>query len=160
MGIDRKGNYKLLFYFIVNLLVFMMMKSVFFSEIDYCLFYFLIELIGYLIMIFVGIIVLIWGMRIVLFKCKRIEFLIIYISGVVWFLLIFSIVLLNKFYGIIFIKFISIDSFIFVGGVVFLVVVINIKFGGWFILLYLLVLIVLEYVFGMIDVLSVIGMYV
>ncbi|MCV5755027.1 hypothetical protein OFN51_40120, partial [Escherichia coli] len=35
MGIDRKGNYKLLLYFIVNLLAFTMMKSVFFSETDH-----------------------------------------------------------------------------------------------------------------------------
>ena len=160
MGIDRKGNYKLLLYFIVNLLAFTMMKSVFFSETDHRLSYSLIELIGYPIMIFAGIIVLIWGMRTASFKRKRIEFLIIYISGAVWFLSIFSIALLNKFYGTTFIKFTSTDSFILVGGVVLLAAVINIKFGGWFTLSYLLVPIALEYAFGMIDVSSVIGMYV
>ena len=72
----------------------------------------------------------------------------------------FSIALLNKFYGTTFIKFTSTDSFILVGGVVLLAAVINIKFGGWFTLSYLLVPIALEYAFGMIDVSSVIGMYV
>ncbi|PGK47102.1 hypothetical protein CN907_02900 [Bacillus anthracis] len=160
MDIDRKGNYKLLLYFIVNLLAFTMMKSVFFNEADHRLSYSLIELIGYPIMIFVGITVLIWGMRIASFKRKRTEFLIMYISGAIWFLSIFSIALLNKFYGTTFIKFTSTESFIFVGGVVLLAAVINIKFGGWFTLSYLLVPIALEYAFGMIDVSSVIGMYV
>ncbi|PFC71689.1 hypothetical protein CN290_20375 [Bacillus cereus] len=160
MDIDRKGNYKLLFYFIVNLLAFTMMKSVFFSAADHRLSYSLIELIGYPIMIFVGITVLIWGMRTTSFKRKRTEFLIMYISGAIWFILIFSIALLNKFYGTTFIKFTSTESFILVGIVVFLAAVTNIKFGGWFTLSYLLVPIVLEYVFVMIDVSSIIGMYV
>ncbi|MES5928345.1 DUF1129 domain-containing protein [Bacillus cereus group sp. MG9] len=160
MDIDRKGNYKLLLYFIVNLLAFTMMKSVFFSAADHRLSYSLIELIGYPIMIFVGIIVLIWGMRTASFKRKRTEFLIMYISGAIWFLLIFSIALLNKFYGTTFIKFTSTESFMLVGIVVLLAAVTNIKFGGWFTLSYLLVPIVLEYVFIMIDVSSIIGMYV
>ncbi|WP_088350509.1 DUF1129 domain-containing protein [Bacillus cereus] len=160
MEVDKKGNYKLLLYFIINLLAFTMMKSVFFSEIDHRLSYSLIELIGYPIMIFVGIIVLIWGMRTASFKRKRTEFLIMYISGAMWFLLIFSIALLNNFYGTTFIKFTSTESFILVGIVVLLAAVTNIKFGGWFTLSYLLVPIVLEYVFVMIDVSSIIGMYV
>ncbi|MDA1676528.1 MULTISPECIES: DUF1129 domain-containing protein [unclassified Bacillus cereus group] len=160
MDIDRKGNYKLLLYFIVNLLAFTMMKSVFFSEFNHRLSYSLIELIGYPIMIFVGITVLIWGMRTASFKRKRTEFLIMYISGAIWFLLIFSIALLNKFYGTTFIKFTSTESLILVGVVVLLAVVINIKFGGWFTLSYLLVPIVLEYVFVIIDVSNIIGMYV
>ncbi len=74
MEVDKKGNYKLLLYFIINLLAFTMMKSVFFSEVDHRLSYSLIELIGYPIMIFVGISVLIWGMRTASFKRKRTEF--------------------------------------------------------------------------------------
>ncbi|BCC78350.1 DUF1129 domain-containing protein [Bacillus cereus] len=160
MDIDRKGNYKLLLYFIVNLLAFTMMKSVFISEADHRLSYSLIELIGYPIIISVGITVLIWGMRAASFKHKRTEFLIMYISGAIWFLLIFSIALLNKFYGTTFIKFTSEESFILVGIVVLLAAVANIKFGGWFTLSYLLVPIALEYAFRMIDVSSIIGMYV
>ncbi|WP_377864557.1 DUF1129 domain-containing protein [Bacillus sp. R86525] len=160
MDIDRKGNYKLLLYLIVNLLAFTMMKSVFFSEADHRLSYSLIELIGYPIMIFAGITVLIWGMRTAAFKRKRTEFLIMYISGAIWFLSIFSIALLNNFYGTTFIKFTVIESFTLVGVVALLAAIINIKFGGWFTLSYLLVPIVLEYAFGMIGVSSVIGMYV
>ena len=72
----------------------------------------------------------------------------------------FSIALLNKFYGTTFIKFTSEESFILVGIVVLLAAVANIKFGGWFTLSYLLVPIALEYAFRMIDVSSIIGMYV
>ena len=72
----------------------------------------------------------------------------------------FSIALLNNFYGTTFIKFTSTESFILVGIVVLLAAVTNIKFGGWFTLSYLLVPIVLEYVFVMIGVSSIIGMYV
>lgn len=160
MEVDKKGNYKLLLYFIINLLAFTMMKSVFFSEADHRLSYSLIELIGYPIMIFVGISVLIWGMRTASFKRKRTEFLIMYITGAIWFLSIFSIALLNNFDGTTFIKFTATESFILVGIVVLFAAIVNIKFGGWFTLAYLLVPIALEYVFVMIDLSSIIGMYV
>ncbi|MFK4289839.1 putative membrane-anchored protein [Bacillus sp. RC240] len=160
MDIDRKGNYKLLLYFIVNLLAFTMMKSVFFSAADRRLSYSLIELIGYPIMIFVGIIVLIWGMRTAAFKRKRTELIIMYITSVLWFLSIFSIALLNNFYGTTFIQFTAIESFGLVGIVFLSAAVINIKFGGWFTLLYLLVPIALEYIFVMLDLSGIIGMYI
>ncbi|MEW9577073.1 DUF1129 domain-containing protein [Bacillus toyonensis] len=160
MEVDRKGNYKLLLYFIINLLAFTMMKSVFFSEADHRLSYSLIEVIGYPIMILVGISVLIWGMRTAVFKCKRTEFLIIYITGAIWFLSIFSIALLNEFYGTTFIKFTSTESFTLVGVVVIFATIVNIKVGGWFTLSYLLVPIALEFVFVKVDLSNIIGMYV
>lgn len=76
-----------------------MMKSVFFSQVDHRLSYSSIELIGYPIMCAIGIMILIWGMRIAAFKRKTIEFIIMCITGSLYFLTIFSIALLNEFYG-------------------------------------------------------------
>ncbi|MEK4708569.1 DUF1129 domain-containing protein [Bacillus sp. FSL R10-2780] len=160
MDVDKKGNYKLLIYFIINVLAFTMMKSVFFSELDHRLSYSLIELIGYPIMTFVGIGILIVGMRTAAFKRKRTELIIMYITSVLWFLSIFSIALLNSFYGTTFIQFTAIESFGLVGIVFLSAAVINIKFGGWFTLFYLLVPIALEYIFVMLDLSGIIGMYI
>ena len=83
-----------------------------------------------------------------------------YINGAIWFLSIFSIALLNEFYGTTFIKFTATESFTLVGVVVIFAAIINIKFGGWFTLSYLLVPIALEFVFVTIDLSNIIGMYV
>ena len=74
-----------------------------------------------------------------------------YITSVLWFLSIFSIVLLNSFYGTTFIQFTAIESFSLVGIVFLSAAIINVQFGGWFTLFYLLVPIALECIFVMLD---------
>ncbi|KEK25961.1 DUF1129 domain-containing protein [Bacillus gaemokensis] len=161
MEFDKKENYGWLIYFIVNVLAFTIMRSVLFVQEDHRLSYSLIELIGYPVMLAIGIFIFIWGMRIAAFKRKGIEFIIMCITGSLYFLAIFSIALLNQFfYGTTFIQFTTGQSYSIVAAVFLIAVFVNVKIGGWFTLLYLIVPITIEYVFFKVDLSSITGLYI